>query len=140
MKKILALLLALCMAFSMFSVVAFADNDEAVIDSYEEFIFNLALLEEIAGQYARENPGKNPIALVIKYIRTGVDRYNSGSWGIMAGYEDSEFAKYVKRLEDLINAEVTDGNYIYVSRLKDLKNFYLPNGDLADIGCFRLGR
>ncbi len=107
---------------------------EAVIDSYEKFLYNLALLEEISNMYVRENPGKNPIALVIKYIRTGVERYNSGSWGIMAGYEDAEFAKYVKRLEDMINAEVTDGNYLDVTGMKNLKNFYLPNGDRADIG------
>ena len=107
---------------------------EAVIDSYEKLIYNLALLEEIANMYVNENPGKNPIALVIKYVRTGVERYNSGSWGIMAGYEDAEFAKYVKRLEDMINAEVTDGNYLDVTGMKNLQNFYLPNGDRADIG------
>ena len=107
---------------------------EAAVNTYEEFIFNLALLEQIAEMYVQENPGVNPIALVIKYIRTGVDRYNSGSWGIMAGYEDAEFAKYVKRLEDMINAEVTDGSYLNVTGLKNLNNFDLPNGDYADIG------
>jgi len=107
---------------------------EASISSYDELIFNLALLEEIASMYVKENPGKNPIALVIKYIRTGVDRYNSGSWGIMAGYEDADFAKYVKRMEDTVNAEVTDGNYLMVTGLKNINNFQLPNGDNADIG------
>ncbi len=107
---------------------------EAEINSYEELIYNLALLEEIAQEYVKLNPGKDPIALVIKYIRTGVDRYNSGSWGIMAGYEDTDFAKYVQRMEDEVNAQVTDGNYIAVTGLKNINNFYLPNGDKADIG------
>ena len=107
---------------------------EAEINTFDELIFNLTLLEEIAGQYVKENPGKDPIALVIKYIRTGVERYNSGSWGIMAGYEDADFAKYVKRMEDTVNAEIQDGNYIAVTGLKNLNNFTLPNGDRADIG------
>ncbi len=107
---------------------------EAVVDSYEKFLYNLMLLEEVASQYVSENPGKNPIALIIKYIRTGVERYNSGSWGIMAGYEDTDFANYVRRLEDMYNAEVTDGNYLEVTGMKNIKNFDLPNGDRADLG------
>jgi len=107
---------------------------EAVIDNYEDFIVNLMLMEQVAEMYVNENPGKNPLALIIKYIRTGVERYNSGSWGIMAGYEDTDFSNYVRRLEDMINAEVTDGNYLNVTGLKNLNNFYLPNGDHADIG------
>ena len=104
------------------------------IDSFEDLVFNLALLEEIAKEYVRSNPTKDPIALVIKYIRTGVDRYNSGSWGIMAGYEDTDFANFVEQMENMVNAEVTDGNYINVTGLKNITNFYLPNGDRADIG------
>ena len=52
----------------------------------------------------------------------------------MAGYEDADFAKYVKRMEDMVNAEVTDGNYVEVTGLKNLNSFYLPNGDRCDIG------
>ena len=107
---------------------------EASVTSYDQLIYNLTLLEEIAGQYVKQNPGKNPIALIIKYIRTGVDRYNSGSWGIMAGYEDADFANYVRRMEDMVNAEVTDGNYVAVTGLKNIENFNLPNGNHADIG------
>ena len=107
---------------------------EAYINNYDDFIYNLNLLEEIAGMYVKENPGKNPIALVIKYIRTGVDRYNSGSWGIMAGYEDTDFANYVKRYENAANATVTDGKYVAVTGMKNISNFTLPNGDKADLG------
>ena len=39
--------------------------------------------------------------LIIKYIRTGVDRYKSGSWNIVAGYEDADFAEYVAEQEDV---------------------------------------
>ncbi|MBQ4121201.1 MAG: phosphodiester glycosidase family protein, partial [Clostridia bacterium] len=107
---------------------------EASIDNFDDFITNLMLLEEIAAQYVKQYPAKDPVALVIKYIRTGVERYNSGSWGIMAGYEDADFAKFVTDMENSINAEVTDGNYLEVTGLKDLKNFALPNGNNADIG------
>ena len=44
---------------------------------------------------------------MIKYIRTGVDRYNSGSWGIMAGYEDAGFVQYVDSFEDMANSEAS---------------------------------
>ena len=106
----------------------------AVIDNYKDFVYNLALLEEIAAEYVKLYPSKDPIALVIKYIRTGVERYNSGSWGIMAGYEDADFAKFVTQTENALNAQITDGNYLAVTGLKNLKNFKLPNGQNADIG------
>ena len=107
---------------------------EPEIDNYEEFVYNLALLEEVAYEYARTNPGVDPVALVIKYIRTGVDRYNSGSWGIMAGYEDADFAKFVKDMEAMLNSESTDGSYFKITGLKNLNRFILPNGQKADIG------
>ncbi len=107
---------------------------EASVKTYDDLIYNLMLLEEIAGEYVKMYPAKDPAALIIKYIRTGVDRYNSGSWGIMAGYEDADFAKYVTQMEDAINAQITDGNYIGVTGLKNIYDFELPNGDTADIG------
>ena len=104
-------------------------------DSYEDFLARLVLLEEFARDFVKENPGKDPANLVIKYIRTGVERYNSGSWGIMAGYEDAEFAKYVMQREDTINSAVEDeSQMICVTALKDLKNFTIPNGNLVDLG------
>lgn len=73
--------------------------------------------------------------LVIKYIRTGVDRYNSGSWNIMAGYEDTGFAEYVKKTEDAYNSTMeSEDDMIQVTSLKNINNFRLPNGDLTDIG------
>ena len=100
---------------------------EPYIENYEDFIANLAMLEEMAEAYALQNPGKDPLNLIIKYIRTGVERYNSGSWGIMAGYEDAGFAKYVSEMEDWVNSQVeSTDQMISVTALKNLKNFYVP--------------
>ena len=88
----------------------------------------------MASEYVKEHPGKDPVALVIKYIRTGVERYNSGSWGIMAGYEDADFAKYVAEMEDNINGQLSDDQMLKVSGLKNLHNIVLPNGETTDIG------
>ncbi len=107
---------------------------EATISDYETFIENLAILEELATSYTMEVPGKDPLALVIKYIRTGVEKYNEGSWGIMAGYEDTGFAEYVSRFEDDFNSMVSGEDALIVSGLKNLELFTLPNGDLVDFG------
>ena len=108
--------------------------DDPAITDYESFVENLALLEELAFSYAGEVPGKDPLELVIKYIRTGVDRYNEGSWGIMAGYEDAGFAEYVAKIEDEYNSIEGNDVLISVSGLKNIENFILPNGDLVDFG------
>ena len=106
-----------------------------VTKNYSTFITNLEILEELAAAYVRQNPGKDPLNLIIKYIRTGVERYNSGSWGIMAGYEDPDFAKFVSTYEDEYNATVENvSQMIAVSGLKDVKNFKLPNGNQTDFG------
>ena len=103
--------------------------------SYDEFVENLALLEMLANQYVMENPGNDPVELIIKYIRTGVDRYNSGSWGIMAGYENKDFADYVRRTENAFNYEIENvDEYFKFTALKNINVFDLPNGNRADIG------
>ena len=109
---------------------------EASIENYEEFIENLELLESIADTYVKKvSPGKDPAMLVIKYIRTGVDRYNSGSWNIMAGYEDKDFADYVTKFEsDYNKALPDDAELMKVTGMKNLEGFKLPNGDEADVG------
>ena len=109
--------------------------DMSEISDFDTFLENLKILESLAASYVKENPGKDPLMLVIKYIRTGVDRYNSGSWNIMAGYEDKGFAEYVAKYEETYNqaAESID-DMIVVTSLKNINNFRLPNGDLTDIG------
>ncbi len=118
------------------TMVAIPALGEAEITSFDEFIENLAILEELADVYVKKvSPGKDPLMLVIKYIRTGVDRYNSGSWNIMAGYEDADFAKYVTNFETEYNRALPEGEELMkVTGLKNIHEFDLPNGDFADIG------
>ncbi|MBR2867878.1 MAG: phosphodiester glycosidase family protein [Clostridia bacterium] len=108
-------------------------ESEGIVD-FETFMINLALLEEMAISYATEVPGKDPAELVIKYIRTGVEDYVDGSWGIMAGYEDKGFADYVARVEDEYNSMEGIEEFIIVSEMKNIELFELPNGDLVDFG------
>ena len=123
-KRILAGLLAACMMVCMLPVMAFA-TEESKIDNYADFLKSLSALEELAQVYADQNPGKDPVFLVIKYIRTGVDRYNSGSWNIMAGYEDADFASFVRRTESQVNAELPEGVApLRVTDLKNIEEFY----------------
>ena len=108
--------------------------DVPVISDYATFIENLALLEEMAHAYVLENPGKDPLDLVIKYIRTGADRYTSGSWAMMAGYEDKDFAAYVSKTEDAINATAeSEDQMLKVTSMKNIDRIVLPNGNLVDL-------
>ena len=104
------------------------------ITTYESFIQNLAILEQAAQTYALEHPGTDPLNLVIKYIRTGVERYNSGSWNIMAGYEDAGFRKFADEQEDLYNQQLPQDMWVGMSSLKYIDEFILPNGDQVDFG------
>ena len=107
----------------------------AEINDYETFMNYLPMLEALADEYCKSNPGKDPLALVIKYIRTGVDRYNSGSWGIMAGYEEAGFAQFVADYEDELNATAADPEQmVIISGLKNINEFKLPNGNRVDFG------
>ncbi len=133
-KRILPIILALIMLFSI-PLQALAEGTENTaekrIEDYESFIMGVSFLEELAYAYSMENPGVDPLDLVIKYIRTGVDRYNDGSWNIMAGYEDKAFAEFVIACEAMFAEE---GYELNISGLKNISNFYLPNGDWADLG------
>ena len=104
------------------------------VDDYESFMSNLSLLEEAAHQYVLEHPGLDPLNLVIKYIRTGVERYNSGSWNIMAGYEDEGFRKFADEMEDAYNIKLPQNEWVAMSSLKYIDEFTLPNGDTVDFG------
>ena len=108
---------------------------EPEITDYGDFLYYLQILEGYANEYVQLNPSKDPMALLIKYVRTGVDRYNSGSWNIMAGYEDADFAKFVKDKEEAYNRTVQNtGERSLVTGMKNIHKFTLPNGDMADIG------
>ncbi len=109
---------------------------DATITSFDEFIENLEILEMMAAEYKRNYYSDfSAEELVIKYIRTGVDRYNSGSWKIMAGEEDASFAEFVKNYETAYNEDVEKyEDMMKVTGLKNITEFTLPNGNNADIG------
>ena len=109
--------------------------DWGEIKTYDEFIENLAILEDWAFEYAVKNNIEDPAALVIRYVRTGVDRYNSGSWEIMAGVDNSDFTDWVTERELEINDKATtDAEKVNVTGLKNISNFTLVNGEQVDFG------
>ena len=109
---------------------------EPVIDNFDDFIENLAILETLANEFKRSNYSKlSAEELVIRYIRTGVDRYNSFSWQAMAGSKDENFEKFVTDFENAQNEGIEDyEKMMKVTGLKNLTEFNLPNGHKADIG------
>ncbi len=133
-RRLLSALLAVMMLFSLMPAqIVRAENTDNNISDYETFIVNFAFLEELANIYVQEVDDSVDIYdIMIKYIRTGVDRYNSGSWGIMAGYENIEFANFVAELEGPLSEEL--GFPLNITGLKNIDNFYLPNGDYVDLG------
>ena len=124
LKKIMSLALVICVLMTLLPVYANAEAPE--ITDYQSFVKNLEVLEAYAASYTAENPGKNPAALALQYIRTGAEGYNSGFWNSVAGNEDSKFAAYVQ------NKEAAD--HTNVSGLKNLGVIQTPNGDKVDMG------
>ena len=109
--------------------------DWGQIKTYDEFVTNLEILEDWAFEYAIDNNIEDPAALVIRYVRTGVDRYNSGSWEIMAGFDNTKFTDYVTTKElEINNAAATDADKVNVTGLKNISNFTLYNDDYVDFG------
>jgi len=102
--------------------------DRAGVSDYETFLVDLLLLEQIADRYVDENPGEDPAALVLNYIRTGIPAYTTTSWAIMAGNENTDFTAYVLAYEDAYNTAVTDpAELISVVSIRDLKQFSAPS-------------
>ena len=100
----------------------------AGVSDYETFLKDLLLLEQIADRYVEENPGEDPAALVLNYIRTGIPSYTTASWAIMAGNENTDFTAYVLGYEDAYNTTVTDpADLISVVSIRDLGQFSAPS-------------
>ena len=97
--------------------------------SVEEFLVNLEYLEQIAEVYANQNPGVDPLALVLNYMRTAVSNYTTGSWAIMAGPEDKDFLKFVQEMEDTVNNDPTKDVWVNVSGLKKLEGRSNTHGE-----------
>ena len=72
-------------------------TEEAVVapaPDYGTFLSSLKVLEGYASDYALANGG-DATALVLNYIRTGIEKYNTDSWATLAGAENTAFVKYV---------------------------------------------
>ena len=96
------------------------------ISDYATFLSCFKVLEGYAQTYAEENAGEDANALIINYIRTGVERYTSGTWEMVCGKENTAFTAYV--------SEQDTANNTSASALKNLGNFTLPNGNKVDLG------
>ena len=97
--------------------------------TYEEIVTNLYYLEMMAAEYAKQNPGTDPLGLVLNYMRTGVSNYTSGSWAIMAGAENKDFLKFVQESEDAINSDPDIDVWVNVSGLKKLYSVSNAHGE-----------
>lgn len=96
------------------------------VADYATFLADLKLLETYASSYVESHPTENVNALVINYIRTGVDRYTSSTWATMAGAENTAFTEYVTQ------QDAKNGTTAFA--LKNLDQLALPNGNLVDLG------
>ena len=101
------------------------------VTSYDAFLAALTTLETYAQAYAREHAGEDPVALVINYIRCGVEKYTSSSWTAFCGEEKTAFTNYVAE-QDAVSGTAAGS-------LRDLHAFFLPNGDEVEFahmfGC-----
>lgn len=93
------------------------------VTSYEEFLTCLKVLETYADSYAASS-GENAVGLVINYIRTGIEKYNTESWAILAGAENTTFTAYVAE-QDTVNGTTAQA-------LRGIGGFTLPNGQGAE--------
>ena len=94
------------------------------ITAYDDFITSLTALEAYASAYVLEHPAEEAVALVINYIRCGVEKYTSGTWTTFCGEEKTVFTGYV--------AEMDAKNATDAGRLRSLNEFTLPNGNTVD--------
>ena len=94
------------------------------ITAYSDFITSLTTLEAYANAYVLEHPAEEAVALVINYIRCGVEKYTSGTWTTFCGPEKTAFTSYV--------AEKDAENSTSAGRLRSLNEFTLPNGNEVD--------
>ncbi len=91
---------------------------------WETFLVSMEQLEKYAAEYANSNPGKDPMKLVINFIRTGVDRYRDDAWVTMAGAEETLFVDEVYARDDI------NGTHAYA--LRNLCFITMPSGEIMD--------
>ena len=118
--KVISLILAIIMLVGIFPASVLADTGDKV-NSYDEFITDLTCLEEYANEYVGEHPNEDTAALVINYVRSGVEKYTSGTWTTFCGPENTAFVNFV--------AQQDEANGTFAAKLRSLDKFTLPNGD-----------
>ena len=118
--KVISLILAIIMLAGIFPASVLADSGNTV-NSYDEFITDLTCLENYANEYVSEHPNEDTAALVINYVRSGVEKYTSGTWTTFCGPENTAFVNFV--------AQQDEANGTFAAKLRSLDKFILPNGD-----------
>ncbi len=93
------------------------------VSEYADFLSCLKILEEYANTYAKSN-GEDATGLVINYIRTGIEKYNTDSWAILAGAENTAFVSYV--------AEQDETNGTNARGLRGIGELTIPNGQSVE--------
>ena len=128
MKKLagmrwLSILMAVMLIFGLLPLSAFAEEESETAEGiqYDVFLSSLITLENYADTYAREHSDEEKNALVINYIRCGVEKYTSSSWTTFCGPEKTAFTSFV--------AEQDAANGTEAGKLRALNNFTLPNGN-----------
>ena len=96
------------------------EEEQPLVTDYETFIADLKVLEGYATDYANGHSGENATELLVNFVRTGVSRYNSGSWNILAGEEKTAFVSYV--------AAQDAANGTHAMDLRSLGGLNMPNG------------
>ena len=124
-RRLLSVLLSMLLLLNaVFAGGLTALAAEVDTTDYEAFLSNLEVLEGYAADYVQKNTSDNTTQLVINYVRTGVDKYTTSSWEILAGAENKDFTQYVATQDALYGTTASD--------LKSLHNFQVPNGDDVD--------
>lgn len=90
---------------------------------YDTFLSSLKVLEGYASDYALANSG-DAVGLVLNYIRTGIEKYNTDSWATLAGAENTAFVTYV--------AEQDAANSTTAQAVRGIDTFAAPDGTMVE--------
>ena len=101
-------------------------DEKKSVQTYDEFLNDLTVLENYSSSYVNEHGGEDEYALIINYIRSGVERYTSSAWTTFCGPENTSFINYIA------NKDAENGTS--ASALRNIEQFTLPNGDEVDFG------
>lgn len=90
---------------------------------YDTFLSSLKVLESYASDYALAN-SCDAVALVLNYIRTGIEKYNTDSWATLAGAENTGFVSYV--------AEQDASKSTTAQAVRGIDTFAAPDGAMVE--------